>query len=65
MGRLAPRQRQLLHALLSTPAPSYQQIAAQMSISIGSIGPTRLRALRRLRLMLREQLDGPDLGLSA
>ena len=35
--------------LVADPQPSYAQIAAAMHMPIGSIGPTRRRALARLR----------------
>ena len=49
---LPPRQRQLLRALAVTPPPTYSQVAASLSIAVGTIGPTRAKALRRLRSVL-------------
>ena len=46
---LPPHQRVLLQALTADPAPSYQQLSAAMRLPIGSIGPTRQRALASLR----------------
>jgi RNA polymerase sigma factor (sigma-70 family) len=46
---LPPHQRVLLQALTADPAPSYQQLSATLSMPIGSIGPTRRRALTSLR----------------
>jgi RNA polymerase sigma factor (sigma-70 family) len=46
---LPPHQRSLLEVLTADPAPSYEQIAAALQIPIGSIGPTRGRALASLR----------------
>ena len=43
----------LLRLVTADPRPSYEEIAAALHIPIGSIGPTRQRALARLR----EQLD--------
>jgi hypothetical protein len=34
--------------------PSYEQVGAALSIPVGTIGPTRQRALRRLRMLLNE-----------
>jgi len=55
VDRLPEHQRQLLVALLSPTAPSYTQVARALSISTGAIGPTRARALRRLRDLLAAQ----------
>jgi RNA polymerase sigma factor (sigma-70 family) len=44
-----PRDRQVLRMLLADPAPSYEEIGAALDMPIGSIGPTRARALARLR----------------
>lgn len=52
VGRLPTRQRQLLRMLALTPTPSYDEVSARLSIAIGAIGPTRGRALVRLRGML-------------
>ncbi len=49
LERLSPRQRSLLLALFAEDAPSYDEIASVLGIPIGSIGPTRGRALERLR----------------
>ncbi len=49
VDRLPERQRDLVLALLTTPPPSYQDVARRLSMPIGSIGPTRGRCLDRLR----------------
>ncbi len=46
---LPDRQRTLLRLLHSEREPSYEAIGAQLGMPIGSIGPTRGRALDRLR----------------
>lgn len=46
---LPDRDRELLMLLLQDPPPSYAQISARLNIPIGSIGPTRARAIERLR----------------
>lgn len=46
---LSERDRQLLSLLIKDPTPSYAEISDQLQIPIGSIGPTRARALDRLR----------------
>jgi RNA polymerase sigma factor (sigma-70 family) len=51
---LPTRQRQLVLALSASPPPSYQQVGAELSMAVGTIGPTRAKALRRLRHLLTE-----------
>ncbi len=48
-ARLGDRDRALLRMLMADPAPSYEEIGAALGMPIGSIGPTRARALQRLR----------------
>jgi RNA polymerase sigma factor (sigma-70 family) len=48
-GRLSARDQALLRLLTADPMPHYQEIAAALDMPIGSIGPTRARALERLR----------------
>lgn len=48
-AELPHRHRQLLQLLLADPPLSYAEIAERLDVSIGSIGPTRSRALERLR----------------
>ena len=47
--RLSGRQRVLLTSMLSSPAPTYEQLSTRLAMPVGSIGPTRDRALARLR----------------
>ena len=49
VARLPPRQRRVMALLLMTPSPSHWHVAQQTGMPIGSIGPTRDRALARLR----------------
>jgi RNA polymerase sigma factor (sigma-70 family) len=49
VGRLPGRQRSLVNALLSDSSPSYTELSANLRMPQGSIGPTRERALSRLR----------------
>ncbi|MDQ1287979.1 MAG: hypothetical protein QG622_1544 [Actinomycetota bacterium] len=49
LAELSPKQRDLLRLLLADPPPSYADITAWTGIPTGSIGPTRARALERLR----------------
>lgn len=48
-ARLGARDQALLRMLTADPAPSYEEIGAALGMPIGSIGPTRGRALARLR----------------
>jgi RNA polymerase sigma factor (sigma-70 family) len=60
---LPARQRDLLHLLFDEPtAPSYDEVGAALDLAIGSIGPIRMRALRRLYKIL-EEADALDPGL--
>lgn len=47
--RLRHRDQLLLPSPVADPRPSYEHIAAALGMPVGSIGPTRARALRRLR----------------
>ena len=49
LAALPPRQRTLLRLLHSEDAPSYEAIGFKLGMPVGSIGPTRGRALERLR----------------
>jgi RNA polymerase sigma factor (sigma-70 family) len=54
-GRLRDSDQALLRLLMAEPAPSYEEISAALEMPIGSIGPTRQRALERLRQELTAQ----------
>jgi RNA polymerase sigma factor (sigma-70 family) len=60
--RLSAGDRALLRMLMAEPRPSYDEISAALNMPIGSIGPTRSRALARLR---RELEASQDLELMA
>ncbi|WP_432889026.1 RNA polymerase sigma factor [Kribbella sp. CA-245084] len=49
LAELPSRQRELLLLLMQDPQPSYAEISRRTGIPVGSIGPTRSRALARLR----------------
>jgi RNA polymerase sigma factor (sigma-70 family) len=49
LRRLPLRDQRLLTVLTRDPAPAYTEIAAELGMPVGSIGPTRARALTRLR----------------
>lgn len=54
-SRLRPSDQALLRLLMADPRPAYEEIAAALDMPIGSIGPTRQRALARLRRELDTQ----------
>jgi RNA polymerase sigma factor (sigma-70 family) len=58
-ARLSKRDQTLLRMLIAEPQPSYQEIAEVLGMPVGSIGPTRGRALERLRRELEhsDRLD--------
>jgi RNA polymerase sigma factor (sigma-70 family) len=49
LRELPEDRRQLLLMLISDPPPSYGEISQALGIPVGSIGPTRARALDHLR----------------
>jgi RNA polymerase sigma factor (sigma-70 family) len=53
LGTLPPRQQTLLRLLHSDSAPSYEAIGSALGMPVGSIGPTRGRALERVRRELQ------------
>lgn len=48
-GRLSERCQHLLRVLMVTERPVYTEVAEALGMPIGSIGPTRMRCLDRLR----------------
>lgn len=55
LQQLDGRDRDLLEALFMRTEPaSYEQLAREFDIPIGSIGPTRARAFRKLEAILRD-----------
>jgi RNA polymerase sigma factor (sigma-70 family) len=55
VAELSPRQQCLLIALFRDDLDSYNDVAAKCAMPIGSIGPTRARALSHLRRKLAER----------
>jgi RNA polymerase sigma factor (sigma-70 family) len=53
LERLSPRHRSLMRALFADSGKSYDEIADQLGIPVGSIGPIRGRCLAKLRLDAR------------
>lgn len=54
-ARLRPSDQALLRLLMADPRPAYEEISAALDLPIGSIGPTRARALERLRRELSHE----------
>lgn len=59
--RLPGRCPRLLGALLSRSDPTYREIAAELGMSQGSLGPVRSRCLGCLRRMLTAEVAAPEL----
>jgi RNA polymerase sigma factor (sigma-70 family) len=49
VGRLGGRQRELMTSMLDCDTPDYGYLSSSLRMPVGSIGPTRNRALTRLR----------------
>ncbi|MFD8913778.1 sigma-70 family RNA polymerase sigma factor [Streptomyces sp. NPDC059575] len=56
VGRLPGRCPRLLEALLSPKDPTYREIAGELGISQGSLGPERSRCLGCLRRLLAPEV---------
>jgi RNA polymerase sigma factor (sigma-70 family) len=52
--KLTVRCQQLLRVLMAVDRPHYAEIAESLGLPIGSIGPTRMRCLQRLRELAHE-----------
>ncbi|MGW0546749.1 sigma-70 family RNA polymerase sigma factor [Streptomyces altiplanensis] len=59
VGRLPGRCPRLLDAMLSPADPTYQEIAGELGMSQGSLGPMRSRCLGCLRRMLAAEVAAP------
>jgi RNA polymerase sigma factor (sigma-70 family) len=53
--RLRAGDRALLRMLMADPRPAYEEVSAALGLPVGSIGPTRARALDRLRRELARE----------
>lgn len=62
VGRLPGSCPRLLGAMLAAHDPTYREIAGELGISQGSLGPTRSRCLGCLRRMLAAEVVAPDAG---
>ena len=54
LATLPARSFALISSLFQDDPPGYAQLSASTGIPVGSIGPTRRRALRRLRRLVEE-----------
>lgn len=55
LSKLGEMCRNLLFALYLDPEqPSYAQVATRLNMAVGSVGPTRMRCLERLRRVMDE-----------
>lgn len=55
LSKISELCRNLLFALYLDPGqPSYAEVAARLGMAIGSVGPTRMRCLERLRRTMDE-----------
>jgi RNA polymerase sigma factor (sigma-70 family) len=53
LARLPERSRGLIEMLyISQDQPTYEEVAAKLGIPVSSIGPTRIRTLKKLRQLL-------------
>jgi len=59
VAQLPPRQQNLVIALFKDELSSYDDVAAKCAMPVGSIGPTRARALSRLQRELAQRDIGP------
>ena len=60
LATLPARSFALISSLFQDDPPGYAQLSAATGIPVGSIGPTRARALRKLRRMVEEGSGCPD-----
>lgn len=61
MARLPERCSRLLEAMLAPTDPTYREIAGELGMSQGSLGPIRSRCLGCLRRMLAAEVVAPEL----
>ena len=60
VAELPTRRRQLVEAIFHGPDADYAEVSEQTGMPIGSIGPTRGRALVELRGRMRRGGFGPE-----
>ena len=62
-SQLSERCQQLLRVLMAVDRPEYAEVAQVFDMPVGSIGPTRMRCLERLRKLVDESgytFDAPS-----
>jgi RNA polymerase sigma factor (sigma-70 family) len=59
IGQLSPRCQELLRIIAFVPRPDYAEVAGQLGMPRGSVGPTRGRCLEKLRACLAA---GPEVS---
>lgn len=52
--RLPENCQQLLRVLMATDRPNYTEVSEALGMPVGSIGPTRMRCLSRLRALVAD-----------
>ncbi len=52
LAKLSERNRRLMEMLYTSEEYTYEQIAEKLGIPVASIGPTRIRCLKKLRKLL-------------
>ena len=62
VAQLPGRQYDLVMMLITDPPPTYDEISSKLGIPKGSIGPTRVRAMERLRGLLETISPMPGEG---
>jgi RNA polymerase sigma factor (sigma-70 family) len=62
VAELPEVQQRVVRALSSASEPTYDEIAQELGVPRGSLGPTRHRALRRLRVLLHEDMAPRSTG---
>lgn len=60
VGRLSGRCQRLLRVIAFSPRPNYTELAGELEMPVGSIGPTRGRCLDKLRTLLLEPVEGEN-----
>jgi RNA polymerase sigma factor (sigma-70 family) len=60
-GHLPEPCQVLLRALMASDRPNYKVISEALGMAVGSIGPTRMRCLDKLREIVRESGTGLDI----
>ncbi|MDQ3629419.1 MAG: sigma-70 family RNA polymerase sigma factor [Actinomycetota bacterium] len=58
VGQLSPRCQRLLRVIAFSDRPDYRQIATDLQMPVGSIGPTRGRCLARLKDLMTTTATG-------